>query len=309
MTFKSLLQRVLAHERLNFVLTNCLPRRSLTRAFYRFSRIEHPWVSRASLALWKLFADVDLSDARETHFKSLHAGFTRELRPGARPLAQDRRVLCSPCDGIVGAVGTISGATVLQAKGQPYRLAELLQDPAGAQRYLGGCYATLRLTAGMYHRFHAPEACRVRRVRHVPGDTWNVNPATLKRIERLYCRNERAVIECELLAHRECIVLVPVAAILVAGIRLPFLDGPHERHARAPSVTECDAALERGEQMGWFEHGSTLIVIAPREFAPCAAVRTGQRLRMGEALMQRRQGPGAPLSCAPGARSSGTAGR
>ena len=309
MTFKSLLQRVLEHERVNFVLTNCLPRRPLSRAFYRFSRIESPWVARASLALWKLFADVDLSDARESHFNSLHAAFTRELRPGARPLAQDRRVLCSPCDGIVGATGTISGDTVLQAKGQPYRLAELLQDPDGAGRYLGGCYVTLRLTAGMYHRFHAPDACRVRCVRRVPGDTWNVNPAALKRVERLYCRNERAVIECELRAHGACIALVPVAAILVAGIRLPFLAGSAARPTRAASLTECDVPLERGEPMGWFEHGSTLIVIAPREFAPCEAVRTGQRVRMGEALLRRRPGPGAPLSCAPGALSSGTAGR
>ena len=94
---------MLEHERVNFVLTNCLPRRPLSRAFYRFSRIESPWVARASLALWKLFADVDLSDARESHFNSLHAAFTRELRPGARPLAQDR-------DGLLPGGGREHGA-------------------------------------------------------------------------------------------------------------------------------------------------------------------------------------------------------
>ena len=203
MTFRSLLQRVLAEEHLNFLLTNALPRRRLTRAFYRFSRIEHPWICRASLAAWKLFTDVDLSDAREQHFRSLHHGFTRELKPGARPIEADPNLLSSPCDGIVGGNGMITDGTAVQAKGQSYPLALLLQDAAHAKRYRGGCYVTLRLTAGMYHHFHAPYACRVRRVTHVPGDTWNVNPSTLKRIARLYCRNERAVIECALDPHGE----------------------------------------------------------------------------------------------------------
>lgn len=288
MTFRSLLQRVLAEEHLNFLLTNALPRRRLTRAFYRFSRIEHPWICRASLAAWKLFADVDLSDAREQHFRSLHHGFTRELKPGARPIEPDPNLLSSPCDGIVGGSGMITDGTAVQAKGQTYPLALLLQDAAHAERYRGGCYVTLRLTAGMYHHFHAPYACRVRRVTHVPGDTWNVNPATLKRIERLYCRNERAVIECELDPHGERIALVPVAAILVAGIQLPFLDLGRALGAQGARLIECDAPLAKGAPMGWFEHGSTVILIAPSGFAPCAAVRSGTRVRMGEALLERR---------------------
>ena len=288
MTFRSVLQRVLAVEHLNFLLTNALPRRRLTRAFYRFSRIEHPWVCRWSLAVWKLFADVDLSDAREAHFRSLHHCFTRELKPGARPIEADAGVLSSPCDGIVGGSGMITDGTAVQAKGQTYPLGVLLQDAAHAESYLGGCYVTLRLTAGMYHHFHAPYACRVRRVTHVPGDTWNVNPSTLKRIERLYCRNERAVIECELRPHGERIALVPVAAILVAGIQLPFLNLGLNLSYRGARTLECDAPLAKGAPMGWFEHGSTVIVIAPRGFEPCPAVRSGARVRMGEALLTRR---------------------
>ena len=288
MTFRSVLQRVLAVEHLNFLLTNALPRRRLTRAFYRFSRIEHPWVCRWSLAVWKLFADVDLSDAREAHFRSLHHCFTRELKPGARPIEADAGVLSSPCDGIVGGSGMITDGTAVQAKGQTYPLGVLLQDAAHAESYLGGCYVTLRLTAGMYHHFHAPYACRVRRVTHVPGDTWNVNPSTLKRIERLYCRNERAVIECELRPHGERIALVPVAAILVAGIQLPFLNLGLNLSYRGARTLECDAPLAKGAPMGWFEHGSTVIVIAPRGFEPCTAVHSGARVRMGEALLVRR---------------------
>ena len=287
MTPRSLLQRLLAQDPLNFLLTNRLPRRRLTQMAGWFSRIEHPWVCAASIAVWRLFADVDLSDARHRHFKSLHACFTRELRAGARPVDGDAGVLACPCDGLVGAFGAVGDGTVLQAKGQTYGLAELLAGGARAADFTGGCYATLRLTAGMYHRFHAPYACRVRRVTHVPGDTWNVNPSALRRIERLYCRNERAVLACELVPSGEPLVVVPVGAILVAGIRLHFLDLRLHLGYVGPRVIDCDAPLGKGQEIGWFEHGSTLIVLAPAGFAPAERVRAGHQLRAGEALFRR----------------------
>ncbi len=286
MTPKACLRRLLQHERLNFVLTNRLPRRTLSRAAGWLSRIEHPWVCAVSIAVWRLFADLDLSDARQTRFKSLHECFTRELREGARPIDPDQRVLVSPCDGLVGAVGSIETGTLLQAKGQTYRLTDLLAERLSDEAYQGGCYVTLRLTAGMYHRFHAPYDCRVRRVAHIPGDTWNVNPGTLKRIARLYCRNERAVLECELVPDGARIAVIPVAAILVAGIRLRFLDLLLHQDYAGPRVIDCDAHLSKGQEMGWFEHGSTLIVLAPRGFSICRDVSTGARLRMGQALLQ-----------------------
>ncbi len=288
MTPKDLLRRLLQYEPLNFVLTNRIPRRALNRAVGWLSRLEHPWVSAAGIALWRLFADLDLSDARQRRFKSVHECFTRQLRDGARPIARERHVVVSPCDGLVGAVGSIGTGTLLQAKGQTYPLTELLADRRGGEALRDGCYVTLRLTAGMYHRFHAPYDCRVRRVTHIAGDTWNVNPSTLKRIERLYCRNERAVLECELAPGGARIVLVPVAAILVAGIRLRFLDLLLHGDEAGARVIDCDVPLSKGEEMGWFEHGSTIILLAPRGFTLCPHVHTGVRLRMGQALLQRQ---------------------
>src|SRR5579885_3663093 len=87
-----------------------------------------------------------------------------------------------------------------------------------------GCYVTLRLTASMYHRFHAPHDCRVEAVSYIPGDAWNVNPPALTRVDRLYCRNERAVLQTKLADGADRLTIVPVAAILVAGIRLTFAD-------------------------------------------------------------------------------------
>jgi phosphatidylserine decarboxylase len=287
MTLRSAVNGLLQRERINFVLTNRVPRRRLTRFMGWFSKIEHPWLSRASIAVWRLFADVDLSDAKQLQFKSLHDCFTRELKEGARQVYPDPNVLTSPCDAIVGATGRISDGTVLQAKGQSYRLVELLQDPDLVDYYANGWYTTLRLTAGMYHRFHAPSDCRVERVAYLSGDAWNVNPQTLRRVERLFCRNERAAIECRL-PTGQLITLVPVAAILVASIRLHFLDLRLHLDYDGPQVIPCDQLLRKGQEMGWFEHGSTIIVLAPDEFSLCETITEGQRVLMGQPLFTKK---------------------
>jgi phosphatidylserine decarboxylase len=279
--------RLGALDRLNFVLTNRVPRALLTRLMGRFSRIRQPLVRDLSIALWQRFGDLDLRDAKKSRFDSVHDCFTRELRDGARPIDADPDVLASPCDAIVGACGPVFGADVFQAKGLAYRLAELLNDDELAHTYRDGCYATLRLTAGMYHRFHAPHDCTVEQVTLVPGDLFNVNPPAVALIERLYCRNERAVIRCRLRQGAELLTLVPVAAILVGSIRLHFVDLLLHRGYRGPQRIDCAAALSKGAEMGWFEHGSTLLVFAPKAFALCDSISAGARIRMGQRLMRR----------------------
>jgi phosphatidylserine decarboxylase len=193
----------------------------------------------------------------------------------------------SPCDAIVGASGTISDGCLLQAKGFPYALEDFLgADPDLVEHYRGGSYVTLRLTASMYHRFHAPYDCRIERVTYISGDTWNVNPIALKRIERLFCKNERAVIRCRLTPSGPLITLVPVAAILVASIRLRFLDVRLHLKYQGPNVIPCDASFRKGEELGWFEHGSTIIVLAPPGVALGEHLREGQKIKMGQALLQ-----------------------
>ncbi len=182
----------------------------------------------------------------------------------------------------------VEAGQALQIKGFPYGLAELLEDPELAAYYAGGSFTTLRLTAGMYHRFHAPHDVEVRQVTYVSGDTWNVNPIALRRIERLFCKNERAVIRCTLRRSGELLTLVPVAAILVASIRLRFLDVLLSLRYRGPNVIPCAAGFGKGEELGWFEHGSTIVVFAPRGYAHAAGVREGARIRMGEALLEDR---------------------
>lgn len=271
-------------EDLNFLLTNRLPRRSLTRFMGWFSRIEQPLIRDFSLRVWGFFADLDLSEAKQTRFRSMHDCFTRTLKDGARPVDQRPDVLVSPCDAIVGAMGAVRDGQLLQVKGFAYALADLLGDAEHAGWFRNGCYVTLRLTSSMYHRFHAPHDCRVNQVSHFPGDTWNVNPVTLKRVERLFCRNERAVIRTTLSASGHRVTLVPVAAILVAGIRLRFLD--LSRRSDQRRIFACDASLRKGEEMGWFEHGSTIILLSPEGFQHCEDIREGMTIRAGQPLMR-----------------------
>ena len=343
MTLVELRKRLLLQEDINFLLTNRVPRHALTLFMGWFSKIRHPWVCRASMAVWRLFADLDLSDAKQQHFESLHDCFTRELKPGgivqlsinpddvaidaedgsdiywnradvaalvarwqggpqdcftrelkpgARSVDIDTQTLASPCDGIVGACGTVVAGQVLQAKGFAYRTDELFGRAERAAPFEGGSYVTLRLTSSMYHRFHAPHDGTVEHVSYLSGDTWNVNPIALKRVERLFCRNERAVIRLRL-AGGAPLALVPVAAILVASIRLHFLNVLLHLRWPGPNEMPCQHAVRKGQELGWFEHGSTIIVFAPRGFALAPGIQSGTPIRMGQALMRLPDAAGA----------------
>jgi phosphatidylserine decarboxylase len=271
-------------EDINFLLTNRIPRHALTRFMGWFSQIEQPLVRDLSIAAWRTFADLRLEEAKKTRFSSLHDCFIRELKEGARPVDRDPGVLASPCDAIVGASGNIEGTRLFQAKGFPYTLEDLLGDAALVAAFRDGTYATLRITSSMYHRFHAPHDCRVEQVTYFSGDTWNVNPIALKRVEKLFCKNERALLRTRLETTGYEMLLVPVAAVLVASIRLHFLDVLLHLGYRGPNAIACDARFGKGEEMGWFQHGSTILVFAPRGFSLCA--REGSLIRVGEPLMR-----------------------
>jgi phosphatidylserine decarboxylase len=289
MTVKRLISTLTQQEDLNFLLTNRIPRAALTRFMGWFSKIENPIVRDASIGCWKLFSDLDLSEARQAHFKSLHDCFTRELKPGLRPFDPDPAVVTSPSDGIIGAHGRIRDGELYQIKGAPYSLRDLVADPAVVETHRNGRFVTIRLTSSMYHRFHAPADLTLEQVSLIHGDTWNVNPIALKRVERLFCKNERAVIRTHL-ATGEPFTIVPVAAILVASVRLHALDRVLNARTERPLVFECAKKVQKGEELGWFEHGSTIILLAPGDFEFCDHVAEAARIRAGEPLWRKRVG-------------------
>jgi len=279
--------RPFLQEDINFLVTNRLPRRALTIAMGWFSRLEIGWVRRASIAIWKRCSpDLDLSDAEHQEFRSLHDCFIRRLKPGSRPIHPDPDVLVSPCDSILGAHGRVDGTTVFQAKGFPYTLEDLLPHPELVERHRDGLFATLRLKSSFYHRFHAPCAGSLREVTYVSGDTWNVNPIALRRVERLFCKNERAVLAFEPDERGVALTLVPVAAILVASLRIHALaDRLHLRY-RGPNVLPCNASFEKGDELGYFEHGSTVLVFASGPVTWAGGLEEGDVLRVGEPLLR-----------------------
>jgi phosphatidylserine decarboxylase len=283
-------QKWLLQEDLNFLLTNRIPRITLTHFMGWWSQIRNPWVAKASIAVWRLFTDLDLSEARQTQFASVHECFTRELKPGARPVDADASLLTSPCDAIIGACGEIRQGQVYQTKGFPYSLQTLLGDSANAQAWPavleGGKFVTLRLTSSMYHRFHAPMDAQLDHVTYISGDTWNVNPIALKRVAQLFCKNERALLHMTL-SDGTPMLLVPVAAVLVASMRFHALDVLLNLRYRGPNEIPCDARYTKGQEMGWFEHGSTILLFVPPGFDWVDGVGTGHTIRMGQPLLKR----------------------
>jgi phosphatidylserine decarboxylase len=284
------------HERLNFLLTNRIPRRLLTRFMGWYSAIESPRLTRLSIAAWKIFdGELDFGESKQDRFSSLQACFIRELKAGARPLDTRPDVAVSPCDAIVGACGRVQGMRVFQAKGFPYEIGDLIPDPALRSHYRDGAYVTLRLKPSMYHRFHAPLDCRVEEITYISGDTWNVNPIALRRVRNLFCKNERAVVELLLDeradqrdapgSRRRSIALVPVAAILVASMKFHCMPEPLDLTYRGPHRIPCYGRYRRGEEMGYFQQGSTIIVFATAGYRLAEGITTGTRVSMGQALL------------------------
>jgi len=295
MKIKNFLKNILSSEDLNFLLTNRIPRLTLTHFMGWFSQIENPWVTKASIAVWRLFADLDLSEAKEQTFKSLHACFIRELKPGARKVDERANVISSPCDGIIGEFGHIQDGQLFQAKGFPYTLQDLLGDEPSANQWRDGVYMTIRITSSMYHRFHAPFSGEVKRLKYFSGDTWNVNPIALKRVEKLFCKNERALLEFKIKGNASqgissgsefTLGIIPVAAVLVASIKLHGIEPILSTRYQGPTDVKCSLSFAKGQEMGWFQHGSTILMFAQKGFDFEDNLYVGQHIQMGQALMK-----------------------
>lgn len=292
----SVLTDVFLQEDINFLVTNRIPRRYATFAAGWFCRIRSRHLTSLFVALWSLFDDLRLDEAKTRDFVSIQDCFVRELRDGARPIDPNPGIIASPCDAVVGTFGPVADHQAIQAKGFPYSIRDLLGDERLAERHRNGKFITLRLRASMYHRFHAPCDGWIRGVRYISGDTWNVNPIALKRVEKLFCKNERAVLPLELSIPHSYLTLVPVAAILVASIRLHFIPSPLSLRYVGATEIPCAARFVKGEEMGYFENGSTIVMFASEGFEFSKNVIEGSTIRVGEAMFTYP----APMSELPG---------
>ncbi|MDT0595178.1 archaetidylserine decarboxylase [Glaciecola petra] len=272
-------------EQLNFILTNRIPRQFLTRFVGFISQIENRYLASMLIYLWKQFApDLNFDEAKENKFTSLRACFIRELVDGARECDPDPDIVTSPCDAIIGEFGKVKNGQLFQAKGFPYLLKDLIPEQLESQKFRDGVYITLRLKSSMYHRFHAPTDAKVNKLSYISGDTWNVNPIALKKIPGLFCLNERAVVPLQLTPGRGSITLVPIAAILVASMKFNCLSQALDMRHKGPNEFSCNHHYKKGDEMGYFQHGSTIIIFASKEYQFTSQVKSGARINMGVPL-------------------------
>jgi phosphatidylserine decarboxylase len=272
-------------QRLFVALQYALPQHLLSGLVFRLTRLRlGPLTALIIRAFSRLFR-VDLSEAAETDpraYPTFNAFFTRALRPKARPLAQTG-TLASPVDGTVSQLGRIGGCRLIQAKGRDYSLAELLGGDAKlATRFVDGSFATLYLSPRDYHRIHMPVDGRLLETIHIPGRLFSVNPTTTAAVPRLFARNERVIALFD--TDLGPLAMVLVGAIFVGSIETVF--GGLHTPPRGRSITRIDyraqdIRLGRGDEMGRFNMGSTVILV----------------LADGAVAWHPDLGPGSPLRC------------
>ena len=236
------------------------------------------------------FYGVNFDEIKEPidSFGSLQSFFTRELKPGARPIDPAPDAVVSPCDGRWGAAGTIRDDTAMQLKGRSYSVRMLLHDDAQAVRFAGGTYATLYLSPRDYHRFHCPIDGDVVGTRYIPGALWPVNKAGLFHVDGLFTKNERIIAWLRPRHDPSALIaMIAVGATMVGKIRVSFDDNVTSNVSK-PTVTvksySPPISLRKGQEWGRFEFGSTIVLLATKNALSLDVQSEGSSLILGSRI-------------------------
>ena len=267
-----------------------LPKHLLTAMIWRLARVRHVATKNFLISRFVTMFDVDVDDVKETvpdDFETFNAFFIRELEDGARPIDADPEHLVSPVDGTVSVADEIRGDSIIQAKGIDYSLNDLLAtDLDAASAFVGGHFATIYLAPYNYHRVHAALGGELVSATYIPGDLFSVNEATVARVPGLLHRNERLVMHFQ--SPLGPTALIFVGALNVGSISTPWTGEIRPRKtgvAEALGLQGHDTRIEKGSLLGWFNMGSTVIVLMPP--GTCRwheDMQPGQTLRMGETI-------------------------
>ena len=265
-----------------------LPKQLFTQLAGRVASAEAGGLTTALIRWFIARYGVNMAEAANADpaaYTSFNAFFTRALAEGARPL--DPAPFVCPVDGAISQLGAIEGDRIFQAKGHHYRTVELLGgDATLAQAYEGGAFATLYLSPRDYHRIHMPCDGRLRQMLHVPGDLFSVNPDTARGVPRLFARNERVV--CLFDGAFGPFAMVLVGATIVGSMGTAWhgvVNPPRPGQVRRWDYAPGDVALARGDEMGRFLLGSTVVLLFPPDVVRFSASwAAGRAVRMGEAL-------------------------
>jgi len=272
------------------LLQRALPQHLLSRGMHALARSRQRAVRNTLIrTVLRAYPQIDMHEALQPDpyvYDSFNAFFTRELRPGARPVTGVASEAASPVDGTVSQLGRTDAGRLIQAKGMDYTCDRLLADTASAARYVGGSFACLYLAPYNYHRIHMPLDGVLRATRYVPGHLYSVNASTARTVPELFARNERVVCDFDTDLGPMCLVLV--GALFVGSIETVFAGEINPPPGRGGAVRAIEAGVgqrfARGAEIGRFNMGSTVIVLfgQPAAFAP--RVEPGEPVRMGQPL-------------------------
>lgn len=268
-----------------------MPGHLVSRLIHAFTRIRYPGIKNRFTAWFVKQFDVNMDEAAESDplaYEHFNAFFTRELKKGARPIISTADQLACPVDGTVSQAGEIIDGRIFQAKGHDYSLEQLLGGSAKrAAPFMGGSFTTIYLSPRDYHRIHMPLDGRLQEMVHVPGRLFSVSPATTRVIPGLFARNERVVSLFE--TEMGPMALIKVGAVNVGSIETVWageVTPPAGRVVRARRYEGDEAiTLKKGEEMGRFNMGSTVIILfGPDAIEWAAGVEPGAPVKLGQAI-------------------------
>ena len=266
-----------------------LPRYWLTAITYRIARVQAASFKNLLITRFVQLYDVDTADVKldiPGGFRTFNDFFIRELVDGARPVDTDARALVSPVDGTVSQAGVIRDRQIFQAKGHEYSLDDLLAtDLDDADIYCDGAFATMYLAPYNYHRVHAPWSGELAAMRYVPGELFSVNTATAAIVPGLFLRNERLIMHFDTPVGPS--VLIMVGALNVGSISTPWSGEIRPRKSgmvEAVRISGASANINKGDLLGWFNMGSTVIVLLPQ-----GACEWHDSIKPGKSLVMGRQ--------------------
>lgn len=264
-----------------------LPQHALSRLVLRATRARAPWFKNALIRGFLRLYAIDMTEAAQPEplsYGSFNEFFTRALKPGARALSREAREIACPVDGTISEAGQIDGARLLQAKGRYYTLDELLAARGWAKHFEGGSFATIYLAPFNYHRVHMPFTGRLRETVYVPGRLFSVNAVTAARVPRLFARNERVLTWFDTAFGEFALILV--GALNVGSIATVWAGDVTPASRRVTTaLAPQEILLEKGEEMGRFNMGSTVILLFQKDRARWHEdVRAGATVKLGQSL-------------------------
>ena len=247
------------------------PHHTLSRIAWGIARSNNKCLKDLLIRAFLLRYDVELGEADRTHlsdYDSFNDFFTRALRPDVRPIPATANTVVCPADGTISQLGAIDANRLVQAKGRYYSLVALLGgDDAEPQRFTNGSFATIYLAPHNYHRVHTPITGTITRIRYIPGRLFSVNDRTVRCVDQLFARNERLIVEIR--SDAGIVVVILVGAMLVASMELTCCDVEAAIRMAGKTTgpyfiepTAATAVIERGTELGRFNMGSTVIILA-----------------------------------------------